>query len=82
MAEPISDAELAEIRHLMESATHVEGEIIGRIDLGSCDSNDVRGLIARIDRAEAKLERIRKAIPRNQYLSLSMLVEVKEIVHG
>lgn len=74
MSEPISDEDL---RNLRLFAKDPDNAFYCHVD-----SDTLAEIIARLDAAEAKLERIRKAIPRNQYLSLSMLVEVKEIVHG
>lgn len=80
MSEPISDFDMNAIRDMVTRSERFDGSI--ECWLGTIDHADVAGLIARLVRAEAKLERIRKAIPRNQYLSLPMLVEVKEIVDG
>lgn len=75
MVEPISDSGLVKLRSISQGGTRGEMHASVPIDV-------LASILARLDRAEAKLERIRKAIPRNQYLSLPMLVEVKEIVDG
>ena len=80
MAEPISDFDMNAIRDMVTRGERFDGSI--ECWLGTIDHADVAGLIARLDRAEAKLERIKQIVDPGQYLSLGMLVEIKEIVHG
>lgn len=76
MAEHISDERLRQVRALVDFPSGHP------VNCHPVNHADVAGLIARLDRAEAKLERIKKIVDPGQYLSLGMLVEIKEIVHG
>lgn len=75
MAEPISDSELAKVRSISQGGTRGEMHASVPIDV-------LASILARLDAAEAKLERIKQIVNPGQYLSLGMLVEIKEIVHG
>ncbi len=63
MAEPIDDFDLAEISHMLTTAPNIQGSIYGwyrdsegyHREVASCDENDLRGLLARLDLAERRL---------------------------
>lgn len=75
MAEPISDSGLVKLRSISQGGTRGEMHASVPIDV-------LASILARLDAAEAKLERIKQIVNPGQYLSLGMLVEIKEIVHG
>lgn len=75
MTEPIRDEDLARIRSMTRGG--ISGEVHASLPI-----NVLGGLLARLDAAEAKLERIKQIVNPGQYLSLGMLVEIKEIVYG
>ena len=61
MTKPTTDAELAEIRNILDRSTEFNGSIHGRhmtqfedVPLGSIDIDDVRALVARLDQERAK----------------------------
>lgn len=62
MTTPMPDADLADLRNMLERSTQFNGEIIGdHVDsggsvtpLGSVDIDDVRALVARLDAAEKR----------------------------
>lgn len=84
MAEPIK---LTPHQRIMRAAKAGKGVRLNAAEVSwlardqaiiTCAGNDD----ARDDFAEAKLDRIKQIVAPGQYLSLGMLVEIKEIVHG
>lgn len=73
MTEPMTDADLAEMRNMLARSHLIEGEITGwvddpvhsRIDLGVFDVADLRALDERLRRAEALLAEVAKGVRRS-----------------